>query len=57
MINLIESQFSVETQIPVKLMTIVDKSEKLRIMYSGVVTALIASEWEDFLPVSANARY
>jgi len=25
-------------------------------MYSGAVTALMASEWEDFLPVSANAR-
>jgi len=26
-------------------------------MYSGAVTALMASEWEDFLPVSANARH
>ena len=26
-------------------------------MYSGAVTALLASEREDFLPVSANARH
>ena len=26
-------------------------------MYSGAVNAIMASEWEDFLPMSTNARY